>query len=72
MKELQQKYDDTRKAHKLEITKINNTLSGNTEEVFQLRNHNKILVTKLKNLKSIQKSERINEDVEVKIFEKQE
>ena len=50
------------------LRKINNTLSGNTEEVFQLRNHNKILLTK----KIIQKLERHNEDVEGKTFGKQE
>ena len=72
MKELQQKDGDSKKAHKLEIMKINNTLSSNTEEAFWLRNHNKILVTKIKNLKSILKLERVNEDFEGKIFEKQE
>ena len=34
MKELQQKDGDSKKAHKLEIMKINNTLSSNTEEAF--------------------------------------
>ena len=34
IKELQQKYDDIRRAHKLEISKSNNTLTSKTEEVF--------------------------------------
>ena len=34
MKDLQQKYDDTKNAHKLEITKINNTLTRNTDFFF--------------------------------------
>ena len=36
--ELQQQYDDIKKTHKLEITKINKVLSSNTEELFRLRN----------------------------------
>ena len=40
IEELQQKEDDTKKAHKLEITKFNNTLTCTTEEIYQLRNHN--------------------------------
>ena len=32
MKELQQKYNDIRRAHKQEITKINNTLTSKTGE----------------------------------------
>ena len=38
-----------KKTHKLEMTKINNVLSSNTEEIFRLRNHNKTLITELKN-----------------------
>ena len=72
MKELQQKYNDIRKAHTLEITKSNNTLTSKTEEVFQLKNHNKTFVTNIKKLKSIQKSKQVNEDFEGKIIEKQE
>ena len=34
MKELQQKYNDIRRTHKLEITKRNNILINKTEEVF--------------------------------------
>ena len=37
---LQQQYDDSKKTHKLELTKINSVLSSNTEELFQLINHN--------------------------------
>ena len=47
-------------------------LSSNTEELFQLRNHSKILVTKIKKLKNIQKTEQSNEDIEEKLLEKQE
>ena len=72
MKELQQKYDVIRRAHKLEITKSNNTLTSKSEEVFQVKNHNKTLVTKIKKLKSIQKSKQVNKDIEGKILEKQE
>ena len=66
MKELQQKYDDIRREHKLEITKNSNTLTSKTEEIFRLKNHNKTLVTK------IEKLEQVNEDFEGKIIEKQE
>ena len=31
---LQQEYDDMKKTHKLEMTKINNVLSSNTKEIF--------------------------------------
>ena len=72
VKELQQKYNDIRKAHKLEITKNNNTLTSKTKEVFRLRNHNKTLVTRIKKLKNSQKVEHSNEDFEGKILEKQE
>ena len=70
MKELQQKCDDIRRAHKLEITKSNNTLTSKIEEVFRLKNHNKTLVTKIKKLKRIRKSEQVNEDFEGNIIEK--
>ena len=46
---LQQQHDDIKKTHKLEITKINKVLSSNSEELFRLRNHNKTLITKIKN-----------------------
>ena len=72
MKEVQQKYNDIKRAHKLEITKGNNTLTSKTEEVFRLKNHNKTLVTKIKKLKRIRKLEQVNEDFEGKIIEKQE
>ena len=42
IEELQQKEDDSKKAHKFEITKVNNTLTSNTEEIYRLRNNNKI------------------------------
>ena len=38
---LQQEYDDMKKTHKLEMTKINNVLSSNTEEIFRVQNHYK-------------------------------
>ena len=47
-------------------------LSRNTEELFQLRNHSKILVTKIKKLKNIWKTEKYNEDIEGKFVAKQE
>ena len=58
--------------HKLEITKVNNTLSSNIKEIFCLRNHNKTLVTKIKKSKNSRKTEHSNEDIEGKIVEKQE
>ena len=72
MKELQQKYDDIRRGHKLEITKSNNTLTSKTEQVFRLKNHYQTLVTKIKKLKRIRKLEQVNEDFEGKIIKKQE
>ena len=48
---LQQKYDDSKKTHKLELTKFNKVLSSNTEEISRLRNHNKTLITKIKKIK---------------------
>ena len=72
MKDLQQKYDDTKKVHNLDITKINNTLSSNMEEVIRLRNHNKTSITKTKKLKNNQKTKHFNEDFKGKILEKQE
>ena len=68
MKELQQKQDDSKKAHKLEITKFNNTLTSYIEEIYQLRNHNKKLVTKIKKLKSTKKVDNSNEDIEGKVL----
>ena len=59
--ELQQKYDDTKKKHKLEIAIINGKLASNTEELFQLRIHNKTLLTKIKKLKNSRKMELSNE-----------
>ena len=49
---LHEQYDDSKKTHKLELTKVNKVLSSNSEEIFRLRNHNKTLVTKIKKLKS--------------------
>ena len=56
----------------MEITKSNNTLTSKNEEVFRLNNHNKSLITKIKKLKRIWKSEQVNEDYEGKIIQKQE
>ena len=50
------------------ITKRNNTLTIKKEKVFQLKNYNKTLVTKIKKLKIIQKSKQVNEDFEGKII----
>ena len=47
-------------------------LSSNTEEIFQLRNHNKTLITKIKKLKDNNKREHSREDLEGRILEKQE
>ena len=47
---LQQQYDDSKKTHKLELTKVNKVLSSHSEEIFRLGNHNKTLVTKIKKL----------------------
>ena len=44
--------------------KVNNTLTSNTEEIYRLINHNKILVTKIKKLKSTKKADNSNEDIE--------
>ena len=56
----------------MEITKVNNTLTSNTEEIYRLRNHNKILFTKIKKLKSPKKERNSNEDIEGKVIENQE
>ena len=69
---LQQQYDDMKKTHKLEMTKINNVFSSNTEEIFCLRNHNKTLITKIKKLKDSSKREHSSEDLKGRILEKQE
>ena len=58
--------------HRLKITKFNNTLTSNTEEIYRLRNHNKILVTKIKKLKSTKNADKSNEYIEEKIIENQE
>ena len=69
---LQQQHDGSKKTHKLELTKVNKVLSSHFEEIFRLGNHNKTLLTKIKNLKSIQKTEQSTEDIEGKILDKQE
>ena len=69
---LQQQYDNSKKTHKLELTKVNKVLSSNSEVIFIIRNHNKTLVTKIKKLKSSWKTEQSTEDIEGKILEKQE
>ena len=53
--------------HKLQTTKINETISNNKDEIVGLRNHNKTLVTKIKKLKSNQKPEQAHEDIEKKL-----
>ena len=57
--------------HKLEITKVYNTLTSNIEEIYRLRNHDKLLVTEIK-LKSTKKTDNSNEDIKEKVLEKQE
>ena len=49
---------------------INKTLSRNNEEILRLRNHNKVLLTKVRKLKGMQKSEQNNEYIEGKLLEK--
>ena len=56
----------------MEITKVYNTLTSDTEEIYQLTNHNKLLVTEIKKLKSTKKADNSNEDIEGKVLEKQE
>ena len=58
--------------HKLEITTVKSTLSNNTEEILRLKNHNKMLVTKINKLKNSQKAEHSIEDIEGKILDKRE
>ena len=72
IEELQQKEGDSKKSHKLEITKFNNTLTSSTEEIYRIRNHNKILITKIKKLKHSCKKEQSNEDLEGRVLENQE
>ena len=67
---LQQQYDDMKKKNKLEMTKINNVLSSNTEEIFHLWNHNKTLIRKIKKLKHGSKREHSSEDLKGRILEK--
>ena len=58
--------------HKLENKKINDNLASNTEELIQLRIHNKTLLTKIKKMKHSWKTEPSNEDLEGRILEKEE
>ena len=69
---LQQQYDGSKKTYKLELTKIKNVVSSNTEEIFRLRNHNKTLITKIKKLKHSSKREHSSEDLKGRILEKKE
>ena len=62
--ELQQKDNDTKKTHKMEITTIKSTFSNNTEEIFILKNPNKTLVTKIMKLKNSRKVEHSTENIE--------
>ena len=70
--ELQQKENDTKNMHKLEITPVKITLSNNTEEIYWLRNQNKKSIGKTMKLKITKKADKSNEDVEGKVLEKQE
>ena len=49
--EHQHKENDIIKMHKLEITTVKSMLSNNIEEIYRLKNHNKMLVGKIKKLK---------------------
>ena len=46
--EIQHKENDTKIMHKLEIAAVKITLSISNEEIFTLKNHNKVLVAKLR------------------------
>ena len=72
IKVLQQQNDESKKAHKLEITKSNKALSNKSEDIFRLNNHNKTLVTKIKKLKNSWKAEYSTEYIEGKLLDKQE
>ena len=52
--------------------KVNNTLTSKTEEIYRLRNHNKILITNIKKLKHSHNKEHPNEDLEGRLLENQE
>ena len=52
--------------------KINGKLASNTEELFQLRIHNKTLLKKIKKLKNSRKMEPSNEDLKGRILKHQE
>ena len=56
----------------MEITTIKSTLSNNTEEIFRLKNHSKMLVTKMKKFKNSRKAEYSTKDIEGKLLNKQE
>ena len=66
------KNSNSKKEHKLEITKSNKTIFDNSEEILRLRNHNKTPITKIKKLKNNSKREHFGEYLEGKILEKQE
>ena len=69
---LQKKYGDSKKTHKLELTKFNKVLSSNNKDISRLRNHNKTLITKIKKFKNNSNKEHSGEDLEGRILEKQE
>ena len=56
----------------MEIAKSNKTISNSSEEIFRLRNHNKTLITKIKNKKNSSTKEHSSEEFEGKIMEKRE
>ena len=56
----------------MKITKSNKIISNNSKEIFRLRNHNKTLVTKIKKLKTSQKTEQSTKDIEAKLLDKHE
>ena len=59
IEELQQKEEDSKTTHKLEITEVYNTLTSNTEEIYLLRSHNKNISYKYQEVKKYQERRQI-------------
>ena len=58
--------------HKLDIIAVKSKLSNNTIEIYELRNHNKTLIGKIKSLKGTKNTAQSNEDSEGKLLDKEE
>ena len=56
----------------MDIAAVKRTLSNNNEEIFRLKNHNKTLVTKIKNFENSPKEKHSTEHIEGKFLDKQE